>query len=266
MDAVILLQVSGLLFFLFLVSLPWLFRRTDFLSMLRHHLRRFAPLYFVAGPSAITYFAVVPCASMLLLLRFLYSTPNFVSVSPEYANQHGLYTQFHLAELGFSFVGSLFFAWLIRWVGLSRLWTILLFVSMSVCAAYRTARVGTDLHPGTGPQILHSPQWFDAVPIVLGLGLFLLLSQRFNKPEQSPEELPPATLDSVSFPQNALKKFIPRFWFTSIIVVVVTMELLWVGLFSYGNGDATGPSPVTLLLFPVLLVVGIISHVRFRNK
>ena len=181
-NADITLFVSGLMFLLFLASLPWLFRRTDFFPMLQQHLRRFAPLYFVIGPAAITYFAVCPTASMTLgEIFFRIHTDIPINGSQQYANEHGLYTLFHLAELGSSFLGALFFAWLIRWVGLSRLWTIMLFVSMSVCAAYRTARVGTDPSFGSGPQILLSPQWADAIPVVLGLGLFLLLCSKTDK-------------------------------------------------------------------------------------
>ena len=178
----ITILVSGLSLLLFLCSLPWLSRHTDFLSMLRHHLRRFAPLYLVAGPAAITYFAVTPCAALTIEWIFFSIHKNVpFHGSQEYANQHGLYTLFHCAELLASFVGSLFFAWLIRWVGLSRLWTGMLFVSMSICAAYRTARVGTGPDFGSGPQILLSPQWLDAIPVVLGLGVYWLLCQKSDR-------------------------------------------------------------------------------------
>jgi hypothetical protein len=56
-------------------------------------------------------------------------------------------------------------------------------VSLSVTAAYRTARHG----PGTvssfesGPQILLSPEWIDVIPVVLGLGLFLLQRTLLDK-------------------------------------------------------------------------------------
>lgn len=55
LNPLIVLPVSGLIFLLFLASLPWLSRHTDFFPVLRHHLHRFAPLYLIAGPSAITY-------------------------------------------------------------------------------------------------------------------------------------------------------------------------------------------------------------------
>ena len=179
----ITILVSGLSLLLFLCSLPWLSRHTNFLSLLRNHLRRFAPLYLVIGPAAITYFAVTPSASMTVGEIFFFIHKNDIPVhgSQQYASQHGLYTLFHCAELGSSFLGALFFAWLIRWVGLSRLWTGMLFVSMSVCAAYRTARVGTGPDFGSGPQILLSPQWLDAIPVVLGLGVYWLLCQKSDR-------------------------------------------------------------------------------------
>lgn len=61
-----------------------------------------------------------------------------------------------------------------------------------------------------------------------------------------------------------MKKLIPRFWFTSIIVVVLTMEFMWIGTVLSEN--STGKiSPVTQFLFPVLFVLGTVSHFR-RNK
>ena len=190
-NANILIPASGLIFLLFLFSLPWLFRHTDFLFLLRGHLHRFAPLYFVAGPSAIIYFAVTPAACLSIGGLFFSIHNNAIPIngSQAYANQHGLYTLFHLAELGSSLVGALFFAWLIRWVGLSRIWTAMLFVSLSVCAAYRTAHVGTGTNFRSGPEILLSPQWLDAVPVVLGLGAYWLLSQKSWATRHSSEHI-----------------------------------------------------------------------------
>lgn len=173
----ILLAALGLLFLLFLASL-WVCRHTDIISVLRQHLRRFAPLYFVAGPSAITYLAVCGTASISSIEVFYLFHKD---TSQAYANQHGVYTVLHWVEYTCSFVGALFFAWLIRWVGLSRLWTAMMFVSLSVCAAYRTARVGTGPNFGSGPKILLSPQWLDAIPVVLGLCLYLFLCQQHDK-------------------------------------------------------------------------------------
>jgi len=173
------LLVSGTLFLVFLAGAVWLSRHIDFVSLLRQHLRRYAPFYFVIGPSAVTYFGCCGAASAAGGALFYVIHPG--NYSPQYAIQHGLYTLFHWTEYTCSFLGTLGFAWLIRWVGLPRLWTAMLFVSMSVCAAYRTARVSNGPYVGTGPEILRSPQWLDVIPVALGLGLFLLLQSRARK-------------------------------------------------------------------------------------
>lgn len=172
-----LIAAFGLLFLLFLITL-WICRHTDFLSVLRQHLRHFVPLYFVAGPSSITYLAVCGTASICGIEVFYLFHED---ISQTYANQHGVYIMLHWAEYICSFIGALFFAWLIRWVGLSRLWTLMMLVSMSICAAYRTARVGTRPNLESGPQILPSPQWLDAIPVALGLCFYLFLSQQHDK-------------------------------------------------------------------------------------
>lgn len=171
--------VVGILFLLALGATLWLSRHTDFLTILRQHLHHFAPFYLVIGPSAVTYFFCCGAASASGEVVFFAIHPN--NHSQEYANQHGLYTLFHWTEYTCSFLGTLGFAWLIRWVGLPRLWTAMLFVSMSMCAAYRTARVGSGPNLSTGPEILRSPQWLDVIPVALGLGLFLLLQSRARK-------------------------------------------------------------------------------------
>lgn len=92
-------------------------------------------------------------------------------------------------------------------------------------------------------------------------------SDIFHSQSQPPEGLRPTTDSSGSFASKVMKKFIVRFWFTSIIIVVLTMEFVWIDVIILGNG--TGKSSlVTQFLFPVLFVVGLISHFhsRFRNK
>lgn len=171
------LLVSGTLFLVFLAGAVWLSRHTDFVPILRRHLHRFAPFYFVVGPSAVIYLGVNGAASAGGELLF-YHFHHYHDYSQQFAIQHGLYTQFHWTEYTSSFLGTLGFAWLIRWVGLPRLWLAMLFVSMSVCAAYRTARVGSGPDVGSGPEILLSPQWLDVIPVALGLCLYLSLSKR----------------------------------------------------------------------------------------
>lgn len=185
-DGALALIVPGILFLLLLAGALWLSRHTDFVAILRQHLHRYAPFYFVMVPPAVTYFAFCGAASGGAAILFFNSHSNDISQmyansSQKYAIQHGLFTQFHWTEYTCSFLGTFGFAWLIRWVGLPRLWLAMLFVSMSVCAAYRTARVGSGPNFGSGPEILRSPQWLDVIPVALGLGLFLLLQSRARK-------------------------------------------------------------------------------------
>ena len=96
------------------------------------------------------------------------------NASRDYVIQHGIFAVFHWIEYASSFLGAYVFARLIRWVGLSWIWTVITVVSLSVCAAYRTARLDPGPIFSTGPQLLLSPEWLDAIPVILGLGLFLL--------------------------------------------------------------------------------------------
>ena len=184
-----ILIAAPVLCLLFLASLPMVARRTDFLSITRKHLRRFAPLYFVVGPSAITYFAVCGTVSAIATLIFAYAHDDFtrdyviqhgIFTMRDYLIQHGIFTMFHWIEYASGFLGAYAFAWLIRWVGLSWVWTGISVVSLSVSAAYRTARLDPGPDFGTGPQILLSPEWLDVIPVVLGLGLFLFQRTGFN--------------------------------------------------------------------------------------
>ena len=87
----------------------------------------------------------------------------------------------------------------------------------------------------------------------------------FHSNSQPLERLHPTVHNLVSLIQNAMKKFIVRFWFACIIIVVLTMEIAWVLLVSSGN-NAAGSSLVTQFLFPVLFVLGTISHVLARRN
>jgi hypothetical protein len=170
-----ILIAGPVLCLLFLASLPWLARRTDFISITRGHLRRFAPLYFVVGPSALTYFAFCGTVSAIAASLFI-NTHGYTlyDVPRDYIIQRGIFTMFHWIEYASSFLGAYAFARLLRWVGLSSVWIGISVVSLSVSAAYRTARLDPGPNFGSGPQILLSPEWLDAVPVILGLGLFLL--------------------------------------------------------------------------------------------
>jgi hypothetical protein len=88
---------------------------------------------------------------------------------------------FHTVEWACSVVGAFGFAWLFRWLGLPRFWFVLLFLSLSVSAVYRTARLDPGPVFGTGPAILMSPELIDVVPIAIGLALFALHSSRLSR-------------------------------------------------------------------------------------
>ena len=89
----------------------------------------------------------------------------------------------------------------------------------------------------------------------------------FRSEPQPIEGLQPTTYRFFSFTQNAMKKLVVRFWFSCIIVIVLTLEFMWFGLVTSGNGTGKS-SPATVLLFPVLFVIGTISHFypRFRKR
>lgn len=60
-----------------------------------------------------------------------------------------------------------------------------------------------------------------------------------------------------------MKKFVARLWVTGIVAVVILIELTWILLVITAN-DIRHFSHVTTFFFPVLFIIGIISH--FRNK
>lgn len=66
----------------------------------------------------------------------------------------------------------------------------------------------------------------------------------------------------VFFVPRAMKNLIARFWFTAIIAAVLPLELLWVLQVTFGVHPGP-PTLATVLLFPVLFVVGTVIH--FRN-
>ena len=164
------LIIAGMLLpMIYLLTLPWVVRHTDFPILARAHLRRFAPLYLIAGPSAVSYFAVCGTLSVVGSLCWIWCLHD---ISREHIIQSGIFTMLHGVEWGCSLFGAYGFAWLIRWLGLPRLWFGMLFLSLAVTASYRTARL--DPGPGftTGPTILFAPELLDILPVVVGLGLF----------------------------------------------------------------------------------------------
>lgn len=61
-----------------------------------------------------------------------------------------------------------------------------------------------------------------------------------------------------------MQKFVARLWVTGIVAVVILIQLTWILLVMTAN-DIRHFSHVTVFLFPVLFIIGIISHFRFRN-
>lgn len=162
-------------FALLLPGLPWVARHTDFVAMTRRHLRRYAPLYFVAGPPAVVYFAMVGGLSIMAVYGFnaihVHVMQHHLDTLQQW-EQHGLITVLKGTEYVCSFIGALGFAWIIRWAGLPRFWFVILAVSLCMSAAYRTARHEQGRGRGviSGPAILMSPEWVDALPVLLGMG------------------------------------------------------------------------------------------------
>lgn len=164
-------------FVLLLPWLPWVARHTDFAAVTRRHLQRFAPLYFVAGPPAVVYFAMGGGLSIVALFAFDAIQVRFMPLDTlQKWEQHGFVAVLKGTEYVCSFVGAFVFAWIIRWARLPRFWFVILAVSLCVSAAYRTARhePGQSRSVTSGPAILKSPEWMDALPVLLGMGALAL--------------------------------------------------------------------------------------------
>lgn len=159
--------------------LPWVVRNTDFVAIMRRHLQRFAPLYFVAGPPAVVYFAMGGGLSIVALSGFraiqVHLMHHQLDTFQQW-EQHGLVAVLKGTEYVCSFVGAFVFAWIIRWARLPRFWFVILAVSLCVSAAYRTARhePGQNRSVTSGPAILKSPEWMDALPVLIGMGALAL--------------------------------------------------------------------------------------------
>ena len=93
---------------------------------------------------------------------------------------------FRAVEWGCSLAGGYGFAWLLRWLDVPRFWFVIVFLSLSVCAVYRTARLDPGPAFGTGPAILLSPEVLDAVPVAAGMAIFAWHSSRLERRSHSP--------------------------------------------------------------------------------
>jgi peptidoglycan biosynthesis protein MviN/MurJ (putative lipid II flippase) len=70
-----------------------------------------------------------------------------------------------------------------------------------------------------------------------------------------------------------MKKFAVGFYLVSIATAMLLIEFLWVTLMTFYEApdhtfqpEKAGSSLVTQLLFPVLLVIGTVSHFRSRKN
>lgn len=170
------------------VALPLLLWRTDFSTVARRHLRRWAPLHLTLGPPAVVYLAACGLAS--LSYHFWYVIPAVERgtltgltgpVSPVAATREQILSSwefhgFYMIEWACSLVGAFACAGLVRWLGLSRAWVVMVIASLSVFAIYRTAAchvesTETSYEFTSGPEIRSRPDPIDAVPVFLGFAL-----------------------------------------------------------------------------------------------
>jgi hypothetical protein len=170
------LIAAPLLFLLVVISWPWVIRKTNFIELVHSHLGRYAPIYLIVGPPAITYFAVCGLVSALGMVAF--GAIHEENWTREYVIQHGIFKMFRWIEYSCSFFGAYVFIRVIFWIRVSRLWIVVIAVSLSMSAAYRSIRNEPEHHFSSGPVILSAPDFQDAIPVLLGL-FFCLMHQRF---------------------------------------------------------------------------------------
>lgn len=175
--------VVGVLAATMAIVFAWLALRTDFLSRLSGHLRRWAPLYLVLGPPAVTYIIVCGFFSMCYHHQIVPWFPAGLSRDAIMASR--AFRMLYVIEWACSAAGGFLFAWLVRWLRLPAFWYGVVAASMSLTAAYRTAACRiTEVHEahgipgfGSGPEILETPMLVDAIPVVLGVGGFCLTAR-----------------------------------------------------------------------------------------
>lgn len=153
--------------------------RTDFLSRLSRHLRRWAPLYLVLGPPAVTY--IIVCGFFSMCYASQMDPWLSAGLSREAIVKSRAFRMFYVIEWACSGAGGFLFAWLVRWLRLPAFWYGVVAASMSLTAAYRTAACRIDgtngLGFGSGPEILEFPMLADAIPVVLGVCGFWLAAR-----------------------------------------------------------------------------------------
>jgi hypothetical protein len=154
----------------------WLIIRTDFAPRLAGHVRRWAPLYLVLGPPAVTYIIVCGFCSAVYVSEFL-DPGSYRGMRREDILASGGFRGLSVVEWACSGAGAFAFAWLVRWLRLPAFWLAVIVATMSLTAAYRTAAC-RPLPDGlsTGPEFLLHPTLPDAIPVLVGMGLFLVMT------------------------------------------------------------------------------------------
>lgn len=179
------LGVGGLAIAVILAS-AWLILRTDFVPRLAGHLRRWAPLYLVLGPPAVTYIIVCGFCSAVYVAEFI-DPGSFRGMRREDILTSGGFFGLSVVEWACSGAGAFAFAWLVRWLRLPAFWLAVSAATMSLTAVYRTAAC-RPLPDGlsTGPEFLRHPTLRDAVPVLVGMGVFLALTANRRWPSAAP--------------------------------------------------------------------------------
>lgn len=169
----------GLLALTAITAGVWLARRTDFLARLSRHLRRWAPLYLVLGPPAVTYILVCGFCSMVYHSSGIGPLDLSGMSRDEMLSSSG-FRGLYVIEWACSAVGACMCAWLVRWLRLPAFWYGVIAASMSLTAVYRTAACRPNPYGSfdSGPEILLSPTLTDAIPVLVGLGVCLAWQTR----------------------------------------------------------------------------------------
>ena len=164
----------------------WLVTRTDFLACLSRHVCRWAPLYLILGPPALTYIIACGFCSMTYLW-YIDSGDQFIweGLSRDEILASQRFRGLHVIEWVCGMVGAFASAWVVHSLRLPTFWYGVVLASMSLTAVYRTAACRLDPVGGfgSGPDFLVSPTLMDALPVLVGMSIFYVFRQwRFRRP------------------------------------------------------------------------------------
>lgn len=166
-----------------LMASLWLVSRTDFVTRFRRHLRRWAPIYLVLGPPAVTYIIVCGFCSLVYASQIM-DRARFAAMPRQEIIKSSSFLGFYAIEWACSVAGMFGFAWLVRWLRLPVFWYGVIAAAMSLTAVYRTARCesgpdGIGFYR-SGPEFLLYPVPVDALPVISGLAIFLAACSRYS--------------------------------------------------------------------------------------